>query len=275
MKDLKCTYDNWLSGDVRLNSSNSSNLIVEESTEVDIEVFTDADQDRIRQTQGEIFENDASAIFLGWKENTNRCIKNSKMPKRYLQGEISQCIGLLENPLPKTQNIVLHIWKMKLDRSFVGEVKNYYSRVILEGQEQDFSYISSPNDPFRFDEQDPYSYSEAIVRYCSWLSSILNDNNIVTIESWHPEVFMNSACYNLFMDFVKSISKPDLKWADLCFIFHEMYAEYYIVEQQTHKSFIKFVNQKFNIDFDQPRIPKRSQKRNLLIYSQLLNKYEL
>jgi hypothetical protein len=274
MNEVIYTYDNWFEGEVRLSCSNSSNLIVEESIEVNIDAFTDTDQDSIRQTQNDIFENDANDIFLDWKKHAIKSIENSRMPKRYVEGQISQCIGLLEHPLPKTQSITLHIWKMKLDRGFVGEVQNYYSRVVLEGEEQDCIYISSINDPYRFEEQDPYSYSEAIVRYYSWLNSILTEKKKETISNWHPEVFLNEQYHSLFMEFINTVSMEELKWPDICFIFHEMYAKYYIIEQQTQKSFIKFINTKFSTSFDNTEIPKRTQKRNVLLYNELIKKYK-
>ena len=275
MYNVKYTYDNWLDGEVRLSSSNSSNLIVEESIELDIEIFTVSDQDRIRQTQLDIFEEDANSLFLGWKETAVKSIENSRAPERYVEAQIRQCLDLLEAPLTNAQNIKLHIWKMKLDRGFVGEIQNYYSRVVLEGAKQDYSYISSLNDPYIHEEQDPFSYSEAICRYCSWLNSLSKDAELKTIERWHPEVFKNNDCYTLFIDFIELVSTPELKWPDVCFIFHQMYAKYYIVEQQTQKSFIKFVNQKLNTDFDKEEIPKRSQEKNLFLYKKLLKKFQL
>lgn len=265
MEKERCTYVDWYLGKFRLSESNADFVEGIEVKEVSFNTLAPEVQEEISKKQEELFDKDHTELLEKWKSIFRNHFENTRDQMNLIKREIAQAYSLLNHPVPKTQNIRLHSWDLIIDRGLMGEAQNYYKRVILNGETQNTNYICSPNDPHRPDEQDPFSFAEAIYNYYLWLKG----NPNTEAANWDNHVFDSIESQGLFFDFCTNVSIDELAFADLCFIFHKMYPKK-ILLQQTQKSFIEYVNEKLDLNFSQTELPFRNQKRNVVPYKKAL-----
>jgi hypothetical protein len=287
-------FENWLNGDVTLIYSEvffdekDDNGEIVEPICVDWGNFAESDVIKIKQMQKQIFDENININLEKFKSEFLKRYTKSLMPEEFLESEKQECFDILFSKIPIKQFITTKHWEITFYYNDLLEIQKYAKNTILKGIEVCLDFVHSPKNKYQIKNKVPSQvYAHVLYNYFHWLNNEFsssdktetNDNlnqNIEKIEfnNLYPSIFKNGSAYQMFIELNKMTVKESTKLADYSFIFHSMIKKSLIIKDTKHKTFIEFLNNKFDADISVLRFPFKNQLSKQPIFSTLLDKYK-
>ena len=283
---LKYNYKDWLNGDITLayaktilNSKNKPKITKWEG-------FYEEDIIKIKEKQKEVFNEIISLKLENLKTNFKRIYAYSQVKEELIETEKQECINILYSPIPESQTLISKKWKVLFETEDLREIQNYFKNTILEGNFQGYDFIQSPNDIYQDSSKTPPQiYAQLLFYYFKWLTNIYASEennktsetllNIHLTKNLYPHIFTNDIAYNIFIELKNLTVGQKTQLADYSFIYHKMKKKSLLIKDTKHKTFINLLNDSFGADISAIKLPFKNQSSKNLVFSTLLDKYQL
>ncbi len=251
------------------------------------EHFKQADIQKIKRKQKEIFNKEVNKVTKIWKADFTKRYKKSKIQSFLLNGELSKFHNILFGSIPAITYSDIPVYNILFKSGDISTIKNYIINTKVNGGTAEFDFVHSPNYKFQDKNKIPNEiYAECCWQYFNWLESNLEkreqdqqtskSKSPEIIRNPHPEIFKNAQAYKMFLELKEKTVTPRTRVADYGFIFHKMRNKnLYCINPGIHrKDFIEFLNRKCGAKIKGTILPFKNPARKKPFWDALEKEYK-